>query len=54
MYFLWKRWSRAGYLPPWFYALLGAGFVASRRIGATPESPPASDAARKPARPDKE
>lgn len=27
MYFLWKRWSRAGYMPPWFYALLAGGFL---------------------------
>ena len=33
MYFLWRRWSRAGYLPPWFYALIGAGFAALAAFG---------------------
>lgn len=28
MHLLWKRYSRSGYAPPWFYALLGAGFIA--------------------------
>jgi hypothetical protein len=28
MHLLWKRYSRSGYAPSWFYALLAAGFVA--------------------------
>jgi len=28
MHLLWKRYSRSGYAPPWFYALLSAGFIA--------------------------
>jgi hypothetical protein len=28
MHLLWKRYTRAGYAPPWFYALMALGFVA--------------------------
>ena len=28
MNYIYTRWSRAGYLPAWFYALLATGFVA--------------------------
>ncbi len=28
MYFLWKRYSRAGYAPPAFYIAIAIGFVA--------------------------
>ncbi len=27
MHLIWKRYSRSGYAPTWFYALLGSGFV---------------------------
>jgi hypothetical protein len=28
MHLLWKRYSRSGYAPPWFYLLMAAGFIA--------------------------
>lgn len=28
MHLIWKRYSRSGYAPAWFYALIGSGFVA--------------------------
>jgi hypothetical protein len=28
MHLLWKRYSRSGYAPPWFYIAVGAGFAA--------------------------
>lgn len=28
MHLLWKRYSRSGHAPAWFYGLVGAGFVA--------------------------
>jgi len=28
MYFLWKRYSRSGAAPPWFYAVMALGFAA--------------------------
>ncbi len=28
MYFLWKRYSRSGAAPPWFYAAMALGFAA--------------------------
>ena len=28
MYFLWKRYSRAGAAPPWFYVAMALGFAA--------------------------
>jgi len=37
MYFLWKRWARAGYLPPWFYALLALAFAALALIALARE-----------------
>lgn len=27
MHLLWRRYSRSGYAPPWFYALIASGFV---------------------------
>ena len=34
MHLLWKRYSRSGYAPPWFYALMTLGFVALAAWGA--------------------
>ena len=28
MHFIWRRYARSGYAPPWYYALFAAGFVA--------------------------
>jgi D-serine deaminase-like pyridoxal phosphate-dependent protein len=28
MHLIWKRYTRSGYAPPWFYWLIGAGFLA--------------------------
>jgi hypothetical protein len=28
MHLLWRRYSRSGYAPAWFYALMAAGFIA--------------------------
>jgi hypothetical protein len=33
MYALWKRWSRAGYMPRWFYAVIASGFVSLTIMG---------------------
>ena len=34
MNIIYKRWSRAGYLPSWFYAILASGFVSLTIIAA--------------------
>jgi hypothetical protein len=34
MHLLWKRYSRAGYAPPWFYVLMMLGFIALAAWGA--------------------
>ncbi|MHB8378055.1 MAG: hypothetical protein ACYDEB_14045 [Dehalococcoidia bacterium] len=28
MHLLWKRYTRSGFAPPWFYAAMAAGFLA--------------------------
>jgi hypothetical protein len=28
MHLIWKRYTRSGSAPPWFYALIGSGFIA--------------------------
>ena len=34
MNIIYKRWSRAGYLPSWFYAVLASGFVSLTILAA--------------------
>lgn len=34
MQFLWRRYARSGYAPPWFYALIALGFVVLATWGA--------------------
>lgn len=34
MHLIWKRYTRAGYAPPWFYVLMTLGFVALAVWGA--------------------
>jgi len=34
MHLLWKRYTRSGYAPPWFYVLMTLGFVALAVWGA--------------------
>ncbi|MBF6599971.1 MAG: hypothetical protein IVW36_05630 [Dehalococcoidia bacterium] len=34
MQFLWQRYTRSGYTPPWFYALIALGFLALAAWGA--------------------
>jgi hypothetical protein len=34
MHLLWKRYSRSGYAPPWFYVLMALGFIALAVWGA--------------------
>jgi hypothetical protein len=34
VHLLWKRYSRSGYAPPWFYVLMTLGFVALAVWGA--------------------
>ena len=33
MHLLWKRYTRSGYAPPWFYALVALRLRRARRLG---------------------
>jgi hypothetical protein len=35
MHLIWKRYTRSGYAPTWFYALIGSGFVSLAIWGFT-------------------